>query len=150
MLHKTDKDLPTIIHYVKGVRIVLERDRQASILGIPDNGNTIIVDSNRRGNFPSLLPRALTYFFGHTLVQKGADLVKSKKKQWISSSEEDRSSFLQPVEDDDEAEASDDEEDEAGVQNTILMDAFQTEMQITFEQLRINQEVQGMQLIKIV
>ncbi|KAI5657942.1 hypothetical protein M9H77_26735 [Catharanthus roseus] len=54
-------------------------------------------------------------------------------------------SSLQPVEDDDEANESynpsDDEENEVGAQNTILMDAFQIEMQTAFEQLRINQEI---------
>ncbi|KAI5681711.1 hypothetical protein M9H77_02939 [Catharanthus roseus] len=109
MLHKMDKDLPTIISHIKGVRIVLERDRLASILGILENGNTVTMDSNRRavdedanwtfdvacsrfnihhlaldrrriihgGDFPSLLPRALAYLFGHILVKKGVDLVKS-------------------------------------------------------------------------
>ncbi|KAI5681011.1 hypothetical protein M9H77_02238 [Catharanthus roseus] len=48
MLHKMDKDLPTIISQGKGVRIIVERDRVASILGIPDNRNTVTVDQNRR------------------------------------------------------------------------------------------------------
>ncbi|KAI5681227.1 hypothetical protein M9H77_02454 [Catharanthus roseus] len=150
ILHKMDKDLPTIISHVKGVRIVLERDRLASILGILDNGNTITVDSNRRaindetnwnfdvacsnfniqhrtldlkriihrGTFPSLLPRALAYFFGHTDVQKRGRFsevstrmmiinraatsdsihniqqlrlpMEREKKEWILTSEEDR------------------------------------------------------------
>ncbi|KAI5676241.1 hypothetical protein M9H77_07191 [Catharanthus roseus] len=65
-----------------------------------------------------------------------------------------RTSSLQPVEDDNEANESynpsDDEEDKAGAQNTILMDAFQIEMQTAFEQLQINQEIQGMQLTETV
>lgn len=100
MPNKTDEDLPTIISHVKGVRIVLERERLVSILGILDNGNTVTVDSNTRSidedsdwnfdvacirfnirprvhdrgiihgsDFPSLLPQALAYFFGHTLAQ---------------------------------------------------------------------------------
>lgn len=103
MLHKTDKDLSTIISTVKGVRILLDRELLASILGIADAGNTISIDSNKKtidedsdwnydatcdrleiwprsgeyryilhgGNFCQLLPRVLTYFFGHTLVRKG-------------------------------------------------------------------------------
>ncbi|KAI5682032.1 hypothetical protein M9H77_03260 [Catharanthus roseus] len=63
-------------------------------------------------------------------------------------------SSLLRVEDNDEADESynpsDDEEDEASAQNTIPMDTFQTEMQTAFELLRINQEVQGMQLTEIV
>ncbi|KAI5653305.1 hypothetical protein M9H77_30492 [Catharanthus roseus] len=59
-------------------------------------------------------------------------------------------SSSQLVEDDDEAKASDDEEDKVGTQNTIPMDAFQIEMRTAFEQLQINQEVQGMQLTEIV
>ncbi|KAI5671431.1 hypothetical protein M9H77_11795 [Catharanthus roseus] len=149
MLHKRDKELPTIISHVQGVRIVLERDRLVSILGIPNNRNTITMDSNRRGNFPSLYPRALTYFFGHTLVRKGADLVKSenedyqsghnnyrkdkRRKEWIPSCKEDRVSSSRPCEDDDETKSSDDEEDEDGAQNTISMDAFQAKMRTAFE-----------------
>ncbi|KAI5658372.1 hypothetical protein M9H77_27165 [Catharanthus roseus] len=60
----------------------------------------------------------------------------------------------QPVQDDDEADdsynPSNDEEDEAGAHNTISMDAFQTKMCTGFEQLQINQEIQGMQLTEIV
>lgn len=48
MFHKTDKDLSTIISIVKGVRIILDRERLASILGIMDEGSTIIVDSNKK------------------------------------------------------------------------------------------------------
>ncbi|KAI5652884.1 hypothetical protein M9H77_30071 [Catharanthus roseus] len=63
-------------------------------------------------------------------------------------------SSSEPIEDDDEANESDnpsdDEEDEVDAQNTIPMDAFQKEMQTAFEKLRINQEVQGMQLTEIV
>ncbi|KAI5654541.1 hypothetical protein M9H77_31728 [Catharanthus roseus] len=57
---------------------------------------------------------------------------------------------LQTGEDDDEAESSDDEEDEAGAQNTTPMDAFKIEMWTAFEELRINKEIQGMQLTEII
>ncbi|KAI5676930.1 hypothetical protein M9H77_07880 [Catharanthus roseus] len=43
MVHKMDKDLPTIISIVKGVRIILNRERLASILGIRDQGNIVAV-----------------------------------------------------------------------------------------------------------
>ncbi|KAI5653470.1 hypothetical protein M9H77_30657 [Catharanthus roseus] len=60
------------------------------------------------------------------------------------------SSSSQPVEDDDEADKSynlsNEKKDEAGAQNMIPMDAFQIELQTAFEPLRINQEIQGMQL----
>ncbi|KAI5664043.1 hypothetical protein M9H77_23366 [Catharanthus roseus] len=152
MLHKMDKDLPTIISHAKGVRIVLERDCLVSIIGIPNNGNTTTVDLNKRskdkdpdwnfdagcsrfniqhwaldhcriiygGDFLYLLPRALAYLFVHTLVQKGGGFSERTTPSSI------RVSSSQPVEDDDEAEALDDEEDEAGAQNTISRDAFQT------------------------
>ncbi|KAI5650147.1 hypothetical protein M9H77_36152 [Catharanthus roseus] len=59
-------------------------------------------------------------------------------------------SFSQPVEDDDEADESynplDDKEDEAGAQNTIPMDVFQTEMRTAVEQHRNNQEIQGIRV----
>ncbi|KAI5676236.1 hypothetical protein M9H77_07186 [Catharanthus roseus] len=48
ILHKMDKDLPTIISHVKGVRIILEKGRLTSILGIPNNGNIVTMDSNMR------------------------------------------------------------------------------------------------------
>lgn len=43
-----DKDLFTIISTVKGVRIVLDRERVGSILGITDKGNTITIESNKK------------------------------------------------------------------------------------------------------
>ncbi|KAI5662205.1 hypothetical protein M9H77_21528 [Catharanthus roseus] len=61
MNHKTNKYLQTIISTVKGVMIILDRERLASILEIPDNGNSVIVDSNRK-----IIDEDL-----HTLVQKG-------------------------------------------------------------------------------
>ncbi|KAI5676992.1 hypothetical protein M9H77_07942 [Catharanthus roseus] len=48
MLHKTDKNIQTIISTVKGVRMVFDRARLVIILGIRDEGNTIIVDFNRK------------------------------------------------------------------------------------------------------
>ncbi|KAI5662941.1 hypothetical protein M9H77_22264 [Catharanthus roseus] len=220
MTRKTNKDLQTIISTVKGVRIILDGKCLASILGIPDNGNSVTVDSNRKTidedpdwnfdiacsrfeihDFPNLLHCALAYFFGHTLFQKGMALVKFRTKiinrttigykfttlnncgyswdkenqVWIPPFEEDRlrdrnlagfhkikktnqtgleASSSQPVEDYDEANEfynpSDDEEDKAGAQNTIPIDAFQTEMRTAFEQLQINQKIQGMQLTEIV
>ncbi|KAI5681095.1 hypothetical protein M9H77_02322 [Catharanthus roseus] len=63
-------------------------------------------------------------------------------------------SFSQLVEDDDEVDESynllDDEEDEAGAQNIILMDAFQTEMRTALEKLGIDKEIHRMQLTEIV
>ncbi|KAI5667933.1 hypothetical protein M9H77_17786 [Catharanthus roseus] len=104
------KDLPTIISHVKRVRIILERDRPASILGILDNGKTVIVDSNRRRT--TIINRATINDSLHEVQQlrKLLDLALE-----VSSS--------QLVEDDDEVKASYDE-DEAGAQNTIPMDAF--------------------------
>ncbi|KAI5662716.1 hypothetical protein M9H77_22039 [Catharanthus roseus] len=119
MIHKTDKDLSTIISHVKGARIVLERNHLASILGISDNGNIENED-----------------------YQPGYNNYRwdEKKKEWIPPSEKGRlrdcsAGGFQPIKkttrsgiellslqlgkDDYEAEASDDEEDEAGAQNTI-------------------------------
>ncbi|KAI5664173.1 hypothetical protein M9H77_23496 [Catharanthus roseus] len=48
MTHKTDKDLQIITSTIKGVRIILHRERLLSILGILGNGNIVIVDSNRK------------------------------------------------------------------------------------------------------
>ncbi|KAI5649254.1 hypothetical protein M9H77_35259 [Catharanthus roseus] len=48
MTHKTNKDLQTIISIVKEVSIILDTERLASILGIPDNENSITVDSNKK------------------------------------------------------------------------------------------------------
>ncbi|KAI5676817.1 hypothetical protein M9H77_07767 [Catharanthus roseus] len=45
MAHKTDKDLETIISTVKGVRIILTRERLASILGIREEEDTLTMDS---------------------------------------------------------------------------------------------------------
>lgn len=102
MTYKTDKDLEIIFSTLKGVRIILTRERLISILGIQDEGNMVTIDSNKKsidkdpdwsidascqcfgiwpcsihrcrifhvGDFRTLLPRALSYFFGYTLVQK--------------------------------------------------------------------------------
>ncbi|KAI5676263.1 hypothetical protein M9H77_07213 [Catharanthus roseus] len=63
-------------------------------------------------------------------------------------------SSSQQVEEDDEVNESynpsDDEGDETGAHNAIPLDAFQIEMWTAFEQLQINQEIQGMQLTEIV
>ncbi|KAI5664431.1 hypothetical protein M9H77_23754 [Catharanthus roseus] len=92
----------------------------------------------------------------------------TENQLWIPLSEEDRfrdrnpasfcsikkitqtglgKSSSQPVEDDEEANESynlsNDEDDEAGAQTTIPIDAFQTEMWISFEQLQITQEIYG-------
>ncbi|KAI5667600.1 hypothetical protein M9H77_17453 [Catharanthus roseus] len=40
MTHKMDKDLQIIISTIKGVRIILDKEHPASILGILDKGNT--------------------------------------------------------------------------------------------------------------
>ncbi|KAI5677231.1 hypothetical protein M9H77_08181 [Catharanthus roseus] len=48
MTQKTDKDLQTIISIVKVVRIVLDRECLAFILGILDNENTVIMDSIKK------------------------------------------------------------------------------------------------------
>lgn len=48
MLHKIDNDLPTIISTVKVVRIILDRARLATFLGIRDEGNMVTVDSNNK------------------------------------------------------------------------------------------------------
>ncbi|KAI5676005.1 hypothetical protein M9H77_06955 [Catharanthus roseus] len=46
MLHKMDKDLEIIIS--TGVRIILTRECLASILGTPDEGTSVTVDSNKK------------------------------------------------------------------------------------------------------
>ncbi|KAI5649283.1 hypothetical protein M9H77_35288 [Catharanthus roseus] len=48
MFHKTDKDLSTIISTAKSVRIILDKERLTSLLGIRDKGNTITTDSKRK------------------------------------------------------------------------------------------------------
>ncbi|KAI5676129.1 hypothetical protein M9H77_07079 [Catharanthus roseus] len=194
MTHQMNKDLRSITSNVKGVRITLNRERLASILRIPNNGNSITVDSNRKtidedldwnfdiacsrfeirpraldrhriirgDNFPNLL-HLLPISLGTHSSKRGAALDK-ENQVWIRPFEEDRLLDRNPASfhkikkptkpDDDEADESynpsDDEEYEAGAQNTILIDVFQTEMQTAFEQLRINQEVQGMWLTEIV
>ncbi|KAI5658200.1 hypothetical protein M9H77_26993 [Catharanthus roseus] len=120
MLHKIDKGLPTIISHVKGVRIVLERDCLASILGILDNGNTDTENDD---------------------YQQGCNKWDKRRKEYIPPSEEARlwdrtvgsfrpikkttrssieASSSQLGEDDDEAKASDDEEDGDGAQTQAL------------------------------
>ncbi|KAI5683144.1 hypothetical protein M9H77_04372 [Catharanthus roseus] len=71
---------------------------------------------------------------------------------WVPPSKEDRMRDRNSDDDgpNESYNPSDDEEDEAGSQNTIPMDAFQTELRTTFEQLRITQEIQGMKLTKMV
>ncbi|KAI5663519.1 hypothetical protein M9H77_22842 [Catharanthus roseus] len=97
------------------------------------------------GDFPSLLPRAHTYFF-----EKGVDSPSEEDRLWDCSASGFRpikkttqsgirTLSSEPVEDDDD-------EDKASAQNTIPIDAFQTGMQTVFEQLRINQEIQEIQL----
>ncbi|KAI5653515.1 hypothetical protein M9H77_30702 [Catharanthus roseus] len=103
MLHKTDKDLPTIIFMSKGRTKII-------------NWAAIIARDHSAGSFRP---------------------IKKNTQSGIGASS------LQLVEDDDKAEVSDDEEDKASAQDTSLMDAFQIEMWTTFEQLQINQEVQG-------
>ncbi|KAI5653209.1 hypothetical protein M9H77_30396 [Catharanthus roseus] len=78
-----------------------------------------------------------------------------EKQVWIPPSKKDRLRDHSPaIEDDDEADESynplNDEDDEANAQTTILRDAFPTEMQTTFEQLRITQEFHGVQFVEIV
>ncbi|KAI5653321.1 hypothetical protein M9H77_30508 [Catharanthus roseus] len=48
MTHKTNKECQTIVLTIKGLRIILDRERLVTVLGIPDNENQIIVDSNRK------------------------------------------------------------------------------------------------------
>ncbi|KAI5652344.1 hypothetical protein M9H77_29531 [Catharanthus roseus] len=48
MLHKTEKDLKTIISTIKGVRIILTREHLASVLGISDEENLVTVDSKKK------------------------------------------------------------------------------------------------------
>lgn len=48
MFHKTNKDPSTIISMVKGVRIILDRERLTSILGITDEETTITIYSNKK------------------------------------------------------------------------------------------------------
>ncbi|KAI5664094.1 hypothetical protein M9H77_23417 [Catharanthus roseus] len=115
MLHKMDKDLPTIIYHVKGVRIVLERDCLASIHGIPDNGN-IVTNDDYESSCNKLRDRSADGFLPIKKITRSGIGVSS----------------LHPVEGDDEVEASNDMDEN------------------TFEQLQINQEIQGMLLTEIV
>ncbi|KAI5680962.1 hypothetical protein M9H77_02189 [Catharanthus roseus] len=48
MLYRTDKGLETIISTIKGVRIILTRERLASILAIPDEGTIVTMDLNKK------------------------------------------------------------------------------------------------------
>ncbi|KAI5681284.1 hypothetical protein M9H77_02511 [Catharanthus roseus] len=48
MIHKMEKDLETIISTIKGVRIILDRERLASILGIQNEENSTAMDLNRK------------------------------------------------------------------------------------------------------
>ncbi|KAI5652315.1 hypothetical protein M9H77_29502 [Catharanthus roseus] len=48
MTHKTNKDLQTTVSTVKGVRIILDRERLETILAIQESGNLVTVDSNRK------------------------------------------------------------------------------------------------------
>ncbi|KAI5671476.1 hypothetical protein M9H77_11840 [Catharanthus roseus] len=131
MTHKTNEDLQTIISIVKRVRLILDRERLATILWIPDTGNSITIDSNRK-----TIDKDMDWNF---------DTACSRFEIWPRAMD---------LEDNNEADESynpsDDEEDEADAENPIPMDAFQTEMRIAFEQLWINQEIQGMQLMEIV
>ncbi|KAI5652517.1 hypothetical protein M9H77_29704 [Catharanthus roseus] len=119
MLHKMDKDLPTITSHIKRVRIVLEMDH------LEDDyqpGRNKLQDHSTSGFRP----------------------IKETTQTSIGTLSS------QPIEDDDEVEASDNEEDEVGAKKMIPIDEFQTEMRTAFEQLQINQEIQGMQLTEIV
>ncbi|KAI5676629.1 hypothetical protein M9H77_07579 [Catharanthus roseus] len=129
-----DKDLPIIISHVKGVRIILERDHLAFILRILNNGNAVTENDDYQPGRNKLQDCSAGSFRP----------IKKTTQHGIGASSS------QPSEDDDEAESSYDEEDEIDTQNTIPMDAFQIEMQTAFEQLWINQEIQEMQLNKIV
>ncbi|KAI5652322.1 hypothetical protein M9H77_29509 [Catharanthus roseus] len=136
MTHKTNKDPQTIISIVKGVRIILDSEHLASILGIPDTGNSVTMDSNIRKidedsdwNFDTAC--------SHFEIQPG---------HWTVA----ESSMGDDNEADESYNTSDDEEDEAVGQHTILMDAFQTKTRTAFEQLCINHEIQGLQLMEIV
>ncbi|KAI5676952.1 hypothetical protein M9H77_07902 [Catharanthus roseus] len=100
MAHKMDKDLPTIISTVKGLGLLLQRSVSHQFFRFKTKGvrsswtlikcllmRTLIGISRlmdrrhiiHRADFRTLLPCALYYFFGHTLVQKGADRVKGKE-----------------------------------------------------------------------
>ncbi|KAI5649779.1 hypothetical protein M9H77_35784 [Catharanthus roseus] len=160
---------------------MLSRDCLISILGIRDEGNLDLewnyevtcdcfsirlhlMDRHRilhRGNFPTLLPHALTYFFRHILKIKFRTFNNCSyswdeaNKVWIPSAEEDRlqecnyasfrsikkttqtgigASFSLP--DDDKRE--DDESYDLSVEDappTVPIDKFQTKMRAAFELL---------------
>ncbi|KAI5676295.1 hypothetical protein M9H77_07245 [Catharanthus roseus] len=116
MLHKSDKDLPTIISHGKGVRIILERDRLASILGILDNGNTITIGTKRRRKEEGVDPPSEEDRLRDRSTSGFRPIEKTTRSSIGASSS-------QPCKDNE-----DDEEDETGAQNTIPMNAFQTEM----------------------
>ncbi|KAI5650300.1 hypothetical protein M9H77_36305 [Catharanthus roseus] len=118
MTHKTNKDLQTIISTVKGVRIILDRERLTSILRILDNGNTVTMDSNRKTinedpdcNFDvawgrlsevcildiymleklhNKSPFSLSSLIIHTMRNTRFDTTKKRNKVWIPTSEKDR------------------------------------------------------------
>ncbi|KAI5668913.1 hypothetical protein M9H77_18766 [Catharanthus roseus] len=104
--------------------------------------------------YPMILSRIFVgchvNFAGERIISTGPHFRSIKKTTQTGLG----ASFSQPAEDDDEADESynplDDEEDETGAQNRVLMDAFQTDMRIAFEQLRITQEIHGMQLTEMI
>ncbi|KAI5676319.1 hypothetical protein M9H77_07269 [Catharanthus roseus] len=154
MTHKTDKDLQTIISTIKGVRIILDRECLAPFLGIPNTGNSVTMDSNRKTinedpgwNFDmacscfEIRPQSFC-FLSCQFCRRTKIINRTTTENYPNRP---GTSFSQPVEDDDKADQSynpsDEEEDEASAPNTIPMDAFQIEMQTAFEQVRINQEI---------
>ncbi|KAI5681222.1 hypothetical protein M9H77_02449 [Catharanthus roseus] len=92
-------------------------------------------------------PNLVREFYANILHKMDKDLptiishCKRENNDYQPGRNKIRASSSQQVEDDNEAKASDYEEDEAGAQNTISVDAFQTQMQTAFNKLRINQEI---------
>ncbi|KAI5681532.1 hypothetical protein M9H77_02760 [Catharanthus roseus] len=120
-----------------------------------------------RGDFRSLIPCALSYFFRHTLVLKGGgrggeDSVKrigcENQACRFSIHKENYTNrhwsvFLASDDGDDETydsyHLSDDEDDEPDAYPTAPLDVFQTEMRTSFEQLHITQDIHGTQPAEI-
>ncbi|KAI5675964.1 hypothetical protein M9H77_06914 [Catharanthus roseus] len=152
MTHKTNKDLRTIISTVKGVRIILNREHLASILGILDDGNSVTVNSNKKTinkdidwSFDMACSRfeILSRALDHSIIIHMSNFSNPLYRALTYFF-----GHTIPVKDNDEGgesyNPSDDEKDEADTQNTIPMDAFQIDMRAAFEQIQSNQEIQGM------
>ncbi|KAI5676254.1 hypothetical protein M9H77_07204 [Catharanthus roseus] len=101
MTYKTNKDLQTIISTIKGVRIILDRKRLASILGIPGTKN--LLTNHPQGQFPKSFSSCSCLFLWAQTRSKGGCfrevikyfyncgyLLDEENQVWVPHSKEDR------------------------------------------------------------